>query len=100
MIGDLQKNRPSAARHAGERADDQIVDEPPQVVRTCAAAGVGIKNLKKMPELFRFGLDAKLLVSLQRRVIERDVVVGRDRIESQVRAKCSLRFGRIDLAAL
>src|SRR5438105_4396549 len=98
VIRDLQKDRPATSRNSRQRADDQVVDETPQVVRARAAAGVGIENLQKMLEILRFRFDAELLVRLERCVVEVDVVIWRDGVETQLRAEFSFALAWIDLA--
>ena len=90
VVGDLQEQRPPAAGHAGQRADDVVVDEPRQVGRRMLA-GVRIEHLQKVPKPLGLGLDAKRLVGFQRAVVEIDVVVERDGVEAQVGAQAAAR---------
>ena len=94
VVRDLEEDRPARLRHAGERADDQVVDEPAEVVRALRTRDVGVEDLEEVAEALALGLEAELLVRLERRVVERDVVVGRDRVEPEVGAAPELAAGR------
>ena len=67
VVGDLEEDRAAGARHAGERAGDQVVDEPAEVVRARAAAGVGVEDFEEVAEAFRLRFEAEFLVRLERR---------------------------------
>src|SRR5437867_456886 len=100
VIGDLQKYRPARDRNAGEGAGDPIIDEAAEIMRACAAASVGIEDFEEMPEALRFGFEAKILVRVQRDVVGVEIVVRRDRIETEICTSHSLVRSRIQLAAL
>src|SRR5688572_11491027 len=92
VIDHLQEERTRRARNASERACDQVVDESPDVGRAVVTARVGIENLQEMPKALRFSLDAEISIRLKRCVIELQPIVGRDRIESEIRAAVSLNL--------
>ena len=77
MEGDLEEDGPAGGRDAGEGADDQVVDESAEVVRAGVAAGVGVEDFEEVAEDLLLGLDAEILVGLERGVVEGDIVVGR-----------------------
>src|SRR5437870_76324 len=64
------------------------------------STGVWIENLKKVAEVFLFGLDAKIAICIQRCVVEFKTIVRRNGIQPQISANPTLRFVRIYLAGL
>src|SRR4051812_25249635 len=42
VIGDFQEYRARCGGYAGKRARDPVIDESAEIMRACAAAGIGI----------------------------------------------------------
>ena len=100
MVGDLEEERPARLRHAGERADDHVVDEAADVLRALRTRDVRVEDLEEVAEALALGLEAEVLVGLERGDVERDVVVERDRVEPEVGAAPELAAVRVGEAAL
>ncbi len=98
-VRDLQEHGSSAARDARQRPSDAVINEAGNVLGAHFAAGVRSKYFQEVPEPFLFGLQAKRLVFAQRLVIQLDVIIQGDRIETQIRAPPAFVWLALALAA-
>src|SRR6266511_864141 len=101
VIDDFQEDGPPGFRHAGQGAEDVIVEELAQLLRRDAAVHVRVEDFEKMPELLPLRFFTKCLVPKQGLAVLLQVVDERDRVEAQVRAgEIVARAVALDLAAL
>ena len=102
VIDDLEEDRPSRLRHAGERAQDVVIDELAELLRRDARVHVRIEDFKEVAEALALRLLAELLIPEQGLPVLIEFVDVGDRIQTEVRTRELARAIAValDLAAL
>ncbi len=101
VINNLQKERSPRLGHAGQAAEDVVIDEFAELLRRDAAGDVRVEHFQEITELLPFRLFAKFLERQQRLPVRLQLVDERHRIKAEIGARefsaCAVA---LDLAAL